>query len=186
MTVYLDKIDVMLSAMSSATAAQLYEALRIFDDDEKIAVLAERAENIVAADTTPWLVDIDPRPEPPVITGFGNFGTIQSPVGYLRYTTAQNDKVGWPVVLGAGTWKIILSGNQRADAGIATFKLDGTSWATIDTYASGTTDPFTFTASGLVVPVTAKYDLTIENPTKNASSSAYNLGLYWVRLVRTA
>ena len=99
---------------------------------------------------------------------------------------AQNDKVSFNVLLGAGTWDVRLLYSTFANAGIMTVSLDGTSLGTADCYNGVNTTGVKTVLSGNVVASGGKHVLNLKMATKNASSTGYYAILHYIWLVRTA
>ena len=100
-------------------------------------------------------------------------------------TQAQNDEIGWNVVLAASTWTITTIYRTNSDAGIATVKLDSTTLGTFDEYGFGVHNNIS-TISSVAVAANGVYTLKYVMATKNASSSGYYYQIQWIALHRTA
>lgn len=150
----------------------------------------------------PWLVDILPTVSDPSATtgtwsvgywdnegGAGPFGknmiaNVFIP-GMQNTSNAQNDAISWDVVLSAGTWNATIWVRKSSNTGIITLNIDGSSAGTADTY-NGSAAYAKVTINGWTVSATGKHTVQIKMATKNASSSAYNVGLLSISLRRTA
>lgn len=99
---------------------------------------------------------------------------------------AQNDLIGWNVVLAAGTWELTTWFPKASNQGIATITLGAISVGTFDAYAASVTYNQQSVIGSITVPTTGKYLLQYKMATKNASSSGYQLQLGPISLRRTA
>jgi hypothetical protein len=91
-------------------------------------------------------------------------------------------------ILLAGTYSLVTTGNKANNRGIATIRIstDGSTWSTlttVDQYAAGQSW-VTNIVTGLTVGTGIRY-LRIETPTKNASSSNFQVYLSGIGLRRT-
>lgn len=98
---------------------------------------------------------------------------------------AINDGLYWNVLLAAGTYTLNIACQKDINRGIYTVSLDGTTIATLDAYAAGTTQA-TLTQTGIVVAAAGLYQLRIIAASKNGSSAAYGIDLSAIHLVKTA
>lgn len=139
----------------------------------------------------PWRHEISPLSTPILQTGsFADLPTTLQMSGFVRYniSSAQNDEVGWDIVLSAGTWKAELACVTGTAYPILTLRLDGVDTsATFDLYAaSGPNWNVAKTATGIVIATPGKKRLSLKAATKNASSSGYQFLFSQLTLQRTA
>jgi len=120
--------------------------------------------------------------------------------GYNVSDGAQNDALGWDVLLGAGTWTLGLTYRTNTDAGIATVQLstDGVTFTTVnaspyngsagtvDMYAAVAAPNVNTTITGITIGANGIYRLQLLAATKNGSSSSYKLYPQHMHLHRTA
>lgn len=99
---------------------------------------------------------------------------------------AQNDEASWYLLLGKGTWEFWLAYVAGPAMGIASCRLDGTQFTTVDMYAAATAANQTATASGIAVAVDGRHTLTLKMTSKHASSSGYGARISRLALRRTA
>ncbi len=132
--------------------------------------------------TDPWLVDIN-------IFGAGHtntgFTSLSESNPYRISTGAQNDEIGWDVILSAGTWTFELVHDTGPGRGIYTVSLDGNSKGTIDGYDVAGASAVS-TIANIAVAVTGKTRLLVKMATKNASSASYQGMIRHIQLRRTA
>ncbi len=100
-------------------------------------------------------------------------------------SAAQNDAIGQPLRLAAGSWNLTLMFLANSSYGIITVKLDGVSVGTIDCYAASATWNQTATVS-FTVPTDGEHVVSFVLATKNASSSGYGSVIESLQLRRTA
>lgn len=105
--------------------------------------------------------------------------------GFKNTDKAQNDELDFEVNLAAGTYTIELEVATKPEAGIITVKFDDTSIGTIDNYAAGATYGASKSITGISVSAGLQ-TLKLVMATKNASASAYELQLGYMRLLKTA
>lgn len=150
--------------------------------------IAVAATGSFDANLLPWLIDINVYPTAATNTNWDtiNQSSIILYAADKRSSGAQNDLIGWDVVLAAGTWALEITMSSDVGRGIYTVKLDATTAGTIDGYNATTLNPTRRSLTGITVGTTAKYRLTLTMATKNASASAYFGIIYAVRLMRTA
>lgn len=137
----------------------------------------------------PWLVDIDLAPTPSTQTGFATVShdTVANYVGYRASSGAQNDEIGWDVVLSAGTWTVEVIHLKAVNAGTYSVRLDGVEVGTVDGHnAGGLTYDNSGLVTGVVVTASGKKRLLLKMATKNAGSANYQALLEHVTLRRTA
>lgn len=139
----------------------------------------------------PWRIDINPVLGPTVNTGFSlsNGGTNISEDQWADHgmtANAQNDELGFNVILAAGTWSVYLLFFRYTSGGIATVTFDASSVGTIDTYGASNQSNTVGSITGISVGATGKVALKLKASTKNGSSGGYALWLSWISLVRTA
>ena len=99
---------------------------------------------------------------------------------------AQNDEASWYLLLGRGTWSFWLAYVAGPGMGIASCRLDGAQFATVDMYAAATAVNQTATATGIVVAVGGRHTLSLRMSSKHASSSGYAARVSRLSLARTA
>jgi len=87
--------------------------------------------------------------------------------------------------LRAGTYSLRVYRRTTATSGIMTITLGGSSVGTVDGYSAGNVNDVLSTITGIVVATSGFYDLVVTNPTKNASSSNYDMRLQVLDLFRT-
>lgn len=145
--------------------------------------------NSIAANL-PWKIDVVPWTS--ASTTVGTWTPVQDS-GSLgggaisSGTGAQNDQIGWDVILGAGTWKVDLVYNKGVGRGIYTVSLDGTTVGTVDGYAASTTANNISVISPVTVATTGKKRLLLKMATRNASNTTgWTATLQLVSLLRTA
>lgn len=117
------------------------------------------------------------------ITRFQDSSILSGGLVY-QGTPAQNDEIGWKVLLRAGTWTITLIHFRSTDRGIYTVKLDTTSIGTIDGYGSAAGNVVS-AITGVSVSTPALYTLKLVMATKHASSSNYYYAPQWIICQRT-
>jgi hypothetical protein len=125
----------------------------------------------------------------------GSWANYYGAVVPLYYSGANGDWVEYLVSLAAGTWAVQVYGNVFNGAGIGTFSLDGTdidqapylaASASFDQYNAAAQNLIQDVCSDLTIPADGSYTLRITCSGKNASSSGYQLSLYWFTLARVA
>lgn len=136
----------------------------------------------------PWKIDINVFTAPATNT---NFSTITQASNFLmggvrQSSGAQNDEVGWDVVLAAGTWTVEIICTKGTTRGVYNISLDGLSIGTLDSYAASTTDNNVLSITGVTVASTGKKRLLLRMAAKNTSASSYVGTLNLVSLLRTA
>lgn len=90
-------------------------------------------------------------------------------------TPAQNDEIGWPVLLNSGTWTMTVIHNTSNNQAIQTHKLDSTTVGTVDGYSVGSTLNVVHEISGIVVAAPAVYTHKIVTASRHASATDW----YW-------
>lgn len=158
-----------------------------FDGDTSEVAWANPSE---LAGGLPWKIDINVFTTPATVTGFTTLSQQSGDFMGGRRTNgsgAQNDQIGWDVVLAAGTWTFDMIHHTGSGRGIYTVSLDGTSiGTTVDGYdGSGALNVFK-TITGITVSTTGKKRLLLKMATKNASSSGYQGTFSFISLTRTA
>lgn len=160
-------------------------SISILANDGSGTVSWEDTNSIVGA--APWQIDINVFMPPATNVNWTGFSTGSMIMGCYRLSSgAQNDEIGWDVVLAKGTWTISLLHAKANNAGIYTVSLDGVTVDTIDAYASATTYDNVSSISGYDVASTGRKRLLLKMATKNASSAGYYGYLQSVSLRRTA
>lgn len=104
--------------------------------------------------------------------------------GYQNSAGAQNDELSIDLWMDAGTYTVTLFGRKSSNTAIVTVNLDGSSQGTVDTYAAS---PVYYTASVTGITVSSgKRTWQFKAASKNASSSGYYMGFYYIVIRRTA
>lgn len=140
----------------------------------------------------PWTIDVNAFGVPATQTNWntitiGSAGGLHLIHNAVRDSSAaQNDEIGWDVILAAGTWTIELIHRSWSDRGIYAVSLAGSSVGTIDGYTGSDTPNTRSTINGISVASTGKKRLLLKMATKNGSSSNYRGAIQHVRLLRTA
>ena len=152
------------------------------------------SEFLLGPSHLPWMIDIPSWPSPVAQTNW-NTRSI-GPTGggaeilfnsAVSSSGAQNDEIGWDVVLAAGTWDFELIHHKNTDRGIYTVYLDSTNIGTIDGYLFiGYVGNQIGSITGITVATSAKYRLKLKMATKNGGSSNYYGDISHIRLIRTA
>lgn len=106
--------------------------------------------------------------------------------GYANTASTANQGWTWSVLLGAGTWELMVMHRQGASNGIADWTLGATSIGAMDNYAASVTRNTVTTFSGISVASTGVYSLAFTNTSKNPASSNYTIALQAIHLRRTA
>lgn len=99
--------------------------------------------------------------------------------------TADQDNCTFKVALEKGTYSLKVLYREQTDGGIADFDIDGTEVASFDTYAGSNADNQINVTTSISVPATGLFDFKIRADGKNGSSSAYQITLHAVFIVRT-
>jgi hypothetical protein len=143
----------------------------------------------VNADLLPWRIEVTPWVGQSVNTGFNTFATISEDQvfdqGIYNGGGAQNDEIGFDLVLAAGTWTVYVVYFRYTNQGIMSVRFDGVEKGTIDAYGSAAAN-MVGSVTAIAVATTAKIRVSLKMATKNGSSSAYFLYLSQIVLVRTA
>lgn len=106
--------------------------------------------------------------------------------GYMQIT-AQNSYADLKLAIPAGTYNVEAVGSKNTDKGVLTVQLNGVTGPTVDCYnAGGSLPTSSLLASPLNVPYTGVHTLRLTNPTKNGSSSGYEIALSALQLRKTA
>lgn len=136
----------------------------------------------------PWHIDIDVFLNPITNTNWSTPTLDANSIhgGYMASSGAQNDLIGWDVVLAAGTWIFELEHDTASTRGIYSIRLDGVEVGTIDGYSAILIWNVRTLVAGIVVATTGKKRLTLQMATKNGSSSSYIGAIQHVQLRRTA
>lgn len=136
----------------------------------------------------PWHFWIDPFTTAATNTNWNTLTINASQIhnGFMLSSGAQNDEIGWDVVLAAGTWEFSIRARTDTNRGIATVTLDGSSVGTMDMYTAAGAFNQLLTISSISVATTGKKRLLFKMATKNASSSSYFGSFSNVGLRRTA
>lgn len=143
-------------------------------------------------DLLPWTVDLDVFMTAATNT---NWNTLlhesAAGVNFVYAATkessqAQNDNIGWDIVLAAGTWTFELMHRTWSDRGIYSVRFDGVEQGTIDGYSGSAVENVRSTVTGITVATSGKVRLLLQMATKNASSSNYRGSIQHIQLRRTA
>lgn len=143
-----------------------------------------------AAPAEVWAVELSPAQAP-------NSGAASSLIAAepaMPYNSSRefaapvlNTTVTYKVWLSAGTWRLDFSYAKYSDSGIATLALSGgIAIGTVDAYNAGLVWAQLASFTGIVVPASGVYDLTMTMASKNGSSSGYQIRWAPISLVRTA
>lgn len=142
---------------------------------------------------TPWLIDLDANLAPVVTTGSRAVVADNQCLygGYAQSGGTQGEQYDCPVVLGTGTWTVVLMCVQSMLGGIITVSLDDGSGSfsilgTVDLYSSLLVRNAAFSFTGVGVLSTGKKDLRLAMLTKNPSATNYYLFLQHITLSRTS
>lgn len=144
-----------------------------------------------AAAGLPSLVQVDPRlAKGDAVSKTGTWAIAtdsnNNAIYLFNSTAAQNDAIGFPVLLAAGTWTLTLLVVTANNAGILTAQIDGSSVGTLDAYASSTSPGVVLTLAGISVATSTVHALKLLIATKNASSSGYRANVAAIQLRKTA
>lgn len=135
-------------------------------------------------------VQIHPWRDPTTsTTGSWNLSTSAGGAdGYVIQQTGspnQNDQRTWTVWFAAGTWRLDLFFSSLTSGGILTFKIDGVSVGTVDTYSASATANNVGSVTGIVV-TGGSHSVQMIIATKNGSSSGFGARLGTLSFIRTA
>lgn len=110
----------------------------------------------------------------------------------LQSSASVGSSIRWDMFIEAGTYRLDLIHTNGNNRGIYTIVLDGSlggvsdvNPGTIDGYDAGAGAVVRSTITGIVVPVSAKYGITLTMATKNGSSIAYYGIIHFLGLART-
>lgn len=136
----------------------------------------------------PWLIDIDVYMTALQKTNWDTNTAVANTIrGYTKDSSgAQNDAIGFDVVLGAGVWTFELMHRTSTDRGIYTVALTQGALGTIDGYTLGSASNVRSTITGINVREPIKQRLTLTMATKNASSSSYIGSIQAIQFRRTS
>lgn len=136
----------------------------------------------------PWKIDVNVFTPAATNTNFSTVTQASNFLmgGVLQSSGAQNDEVGWDVVLAAGTWTFSVVCTKGTTRGTANVSLDGISIGTIDMYGASTTDNNLLSITGVTVATTGKKRLLVRMASKNVSASSYVGTINLVSMLRTA
>lgn len=114
-------------------------------------------------------------------TTFGGFNTAQS-------NGAINEEVRYDIVLGAGTYTVLLHHDKDVNRGIYTITADGsTITSSVDGYAATRVANFISVASTSLTIATSKLvDIRVRMASKNAASPNYYATFSRIEFIRTA
>lgn len=182
-------------------AAEDYVEVRLYGDAASVtySCIAEFYK-LTGSDSDvylPWHIDL--RAETPYDTNVGEYQIVahaqpgsapffaNGGVGITNGldSPAQNDEIGWYVVLAAGTWNFTLNLRESTNVCIYTVTIDGSSIGTIDGYSASATATST-TITGFTVSTTGRKLLKLAALTKNASSTNYVIDIKSMHFRRTA
>lgn len=137
----------------------------------------------------PRRIDVIPFTPAALETGTWANGQGSAEVlGAARFnsTQAQNDEIGYDLILAAGTWRIDLIVTKTTAGGIASVRVDDVEVGTVDTYNGSTTRNNAASVTGITVATTGLHRVSLKAATKNASSSAYIIAFNMLTLRKTA
>lgn len=138
--------------------------------------------------STPWRIEVAPWTPPSAQTNWTSITVDTGSIGNaaINSSGAQNDEIGWDVLVGAGTWNIDIIHTLAASRGIYNVYLDSDLVGTIDGYGSTALRNQRGSVVGVVVATTGKKRLRLRMATKNATSTGYLGSISHVAMQRTA
>jgi hypothetical protein len=101
-------------------------------------------------------------------------------------THAQNDEFTFTTYLPAGTYTVRILAITNNNCAIATIKVDGGAFGTIDTYTAGLAYNVVLNATGCINTTSGIKTISFKCATKHASSSNYYLTVGVIQFIRTA
>lgn len=137
----------------------------------------------------PSIVDIDPF-LPASRSDIAPTWSVNSSLfynGYINLSPASTAHyIEWDISQCSGVWTLEIMLEKGSDRAIMTLSIDGTVVGTIDGYSSSTVQNFLGTIANIGISRSGIHTLRLATPTKNASSTNYNIVLQHLRLRRTA
>lgn len=163
-------------------------SLTIPDTAGPLSIPADGTGGSLSEDLLAWIINVDVFMTPVTETNWNSPAATVAHVynGQMASSGAQNDEIGWDIMLPAGTWTFELIHAKSTDRGIYTVALDGSSVGTIDGYNNPSLVNQRSQITGIVAATSEQVRLTLTMATKNASSSAYFGGINHLQFKRTA
>jgi hypothetical protein len=157
-----------------------------YDDDSGLWV----PRRFVREDELPWRIDVNvllPR-DLTVGTWLTQQANTLLMAGWIANSpAAQNDEVGWDLIIAKGTWNLSFIAATTVASAIASVRIDDVGVGTADLYASPTVLNVTKTIAGVVVASTGKKRVSLKAATRNAlNTTGWTMAVSALGLRRTA
>jgi hypothetical protein len=155
----------------------------------ELAVETGGVSNLVrGTDEGPWMHTIPLTTEAAVKVGNWQYNADpNSAVGGNVYnaSNAQNDEIGWDLLLSAGTWRVTILAIPSANRAIASVLLDGVVAGAIDAYNAALSYNAPLSVD-IVVPRSGKHRISFKAATRNVAAIGWYISWEQIQLRRTA